>query len=90
MFAGAEVAANTAFVDMAIGIHYYGSPSTASDAPTEIMKESGLIGSQGIVLKSGSTTTMGRGLMVFINRWGIATKWKGPNWDEDWTYLVTL
>lgn len=90
MFAGAEVAANTAFTDIAIGMHYYGNPQTASDAPTEIIKTVDTRSSQGIVLKSGSTTTMGRGLIAFINRWGIAVKWKGNAWDEDWTYLVTL
>ncbi len=87
-FGGPEITSGTDFVDIPIGISYYGNPHTASDAPTNIVQN--IDYDQCIIIKRGGSPEMNRGFMVVINKWGIAVKFKGVNWDANWKYLVTL
>ena len=83
-----EITNGTNFVDIPLGISYYANPHTASDAPTDIVQNTNY--DQCIIIKRGNTPSMNRGFMTVINKWGIAVKFKGANWDPNWKYLITL
>ena len=88
-YGSAEIASGTDFANIPLGISYYANPQTASDAPLNIVQQD-TNHCQSIVIKRGNSPTTSRGLMVVINKLGVAVKFKGANWDANWTYLITI